>query len=300
MTEQYQFPYNKDSDTKKYLPIEVEGGEPIVLYSLNTDRTTKQIPDEVTLSYNHAYCHIANGNHWLLVKNSDVWKSQTNHFFMEQVDGKWKETDKKLAEKKVYEDAVSKGKGASAICLDGHPACEALIKHYHDQWISLDISIVSKDSEAMTTLLSSLDEGDPSEDAFAKVLSGNSKEMPIVHATPNDFRTNALKKPFPHVAYEEDSFTPLVVVQSLLPSLSKPRQSKSESQKAEEMLKAVTSYLKIEGYDALVEMAVERPVSVMVAFALHRSSLPLTMDVLKAEANAILAKELQKETTKED
>lgn len=287
MSETYNLKYQKDSPTKKALPIVVEGDAQYVVYELNQDRSTKKVPDSIEFKTTNSYCIVSGQNHFIVAKDSSIWMTDCNLFFLEQVDGKWTETDAKKKEKQVYQEAVEASKGACLICVDGHPALAALVKHYDKKWISCNLLITSKDATAMTTFLQSYEDENPDADAFGKVLGDSCSKLPTVISSPNGLEKNAIGIVSGHPKYNED-FIPLIVAKELLPQYALQTERKSESERSAELIREVCKRVGVDNYDDLYLALLYTPSKVALAFACHRVTISVDAAVLELDKQALV------------
>ncbi len=306
--------YNSQAK-KSYDPVDVEGDGTWILYGMNTDIGTKQVPNEIDISFGVCYCHATNDQSVLFTLCNKAWTGLTNHFLKKKNDsGNWVEDADKV---KAFEEVKlisSKNKGRSVIYAAGHEGLEAIIKHYNGKWIKLDGQLLTKDATKVTTLLVGIDSGNIDEDLASEVTNGDIALLPTYSDVP---RAGLKGKPLPvlidpdtkEVVTKDDMKEsdvlgiPLALEKINLPVVrfTQGNRGKSSKDKYNENLAVILEVTGCADMDALVQKALDDPMRIRLAYATLGSGYALSEAefeaAVKSEVNLIVEKT---ETTDDD
>ncbi len=304
-----------DSQSKKdYDPIEVDNDGTWFLFGLEADRSSKEVPTEVSIDFGTCYCYANESIKLLVTMCGTIWSTDCNHFVMSKgSDDKWKDDPKKIEERDKKGEDFLKNKGRSIVYVAGHEGLEALVTHFAGKWINAKGLIKSKDAGKVQGALIAMASDDWDESSTRDIFTAEVYELSGFDDVPANRRGKRL---LPTLCDSETGETltieemeetnilgmPLVLSVATLPTVkfTKGYQRKSAAQIYQENLALVLEKGGVSDFDSLIQLALDNPKRVQMIYATLGQPYALSNDEYQASIKAEINRVTESTTESEE
>lgn len=284
--------YNPESKNamKSRDPFTVEGDGDYILCTFNTDRTSKQIPEKIDLPLGWVYCHYTNNNALMIGLLPTAWKTLFNHFTKKEVNGKWVDDLDKLKVVDELGEVFEENKGRMIIYCDPHPGVAEFVKFYHGQWVNVQTSVLTKDTDKIIRALKAYETEDEDDEIFAECFMGEDWECDtsytIIPCKRGRRSVPLLVHPEtrePLTRQEEKDGVKAVPLISLIGDLPVVRgggkKRKTVGERYSENLAVILQETGCKDFDSVLELAFNDPVRLQLHYANIGITLSLTQEL---------------------